>query len=406
VSAGRLPIRLMKFVCLFGFGGTERQFANLAGRLDRARFEPRFGCMMRWGHFLGEIEAQGIPVSEYRVRSLWKPPALARQLGLAADMRRDRIEIVHSYNFYANVFAVPAARLAGVPVVIASIRDAGVYLTPAQKRVQRFVARFADCVLVNAESIRQWLIGEDYPQEKIRIVRNGIDLSKFAQARSGAGIRRELGLPADAPLVVTLARVNPQKGLEYFIDAAAAVGRRFPDARFLVVGEGLFGHKGGVARDVAYQRELERRAARLGLGERVLFTGFRADVPELLSEASVSVLPSLSEGLSNTLLESMAAGVPAVATTVGGNPELIEDGSSGLLVPPRDAGALARAMVAILGDRDLARTLGEEAKRRVVEHFSLERMVRETEDLYLGLLERKTKRRRAAYAGLTEGETP
>jgi L-malate glycosyltransferase len=405
-SAGRAPIRLMKFVCLFGFGGTERQFANLAGRLDRARFEPRFGCMKRWGHFLAEIEEQRLPVSEYRVSSLWKPAALARQLQLAVDMRRGRVEIVHSYNFYANVFAVPAARLAGVPVVIASIRDAGVYLTPAQRRVQRFVARFADCVLVNAESIRQWLIGDGYRPEKIRIIRNGIDLSRFARARSGAGIRKELGVPPDAPLVVTLARVNRQKGLEYFIDAAAAVGRRFPDARFLVVGEGLYGHNGGVARDVAYQSELERRAARQGIGERVIFTGFRADVPELLSEASVSVLPSLSEGLSNTLLESMAAGAPAVATRVGGNPELIEDGASGLLVPPRDAAALARSVLAILEDRELAHRLGAEAKRRAVERFSLERMVSETEGLYLELLERKTKRRPAAGSDLSEGETP
>jgi glycosyltransferase involved in cell wall biosynthesis len=405
VSLGaRAAIRLLKFVAVFGFGGTERQFTNLARRLDRARFDPRFGCMMRWGHLLAEIEAQRIPVSEYRVRSLWKPPALWRQLELAADMRRARIEIVHSYNFYANVFAVPAARLAGVPVVIASIRDAGIYLTPAQRRVQRLVTRLADCVLVNAESIREWLIGDGYRPEKIRIIRNGIDLSRFETAKSRAGIRNELGLPPDAPLVVTLARVNPQKGLEYFIDAAAAVGRRFPGARFLVVGEGLFGRKGTVERDVAYQQQLERRAERLGLAGRVIFTGFRADAPELLSEASLSVLPSLSEGLSNTLLESMAAGVPSVATRVGGNPELIEEGVSGLLVPPRDAAALARAMVAILDDRDLALRLGAEAKRRAVERFSLERMVRETEDLYLGLLERKTKR--AGYADLSEGKTP
>jgi len=402
----RAPIRLMKFVCVFGFGGTERQFANLAGRLDRARFEPSFGCMMRWGHFLGEIEARRIPVSEYRVSSLWKPAALARQLQLAADMRRGRIEIVHSYNFYANVFAVPAARLAGVPVVIASIRDAGVYLTPAQRRVQRMVARVADCVLVNAESIRQWLIGDGYRAEKIRIIRNGIDLSRFDGAKSG-GLRKELGIHPDAPLVVTVARVNRQKGLEYFIDAAAAVCRRFPEARFLIVGEGLYGNKGGVARDVAYQSQLERRAVGLGVGDRMIFTGFRADVPELLSEASISVLPSLSEGLSNTVLESMAAGVPVVATRVGGNPELIEEGSSGLLVPPRDAGALARAMLAILDDRDLARNIGREAKRRAAERFSLERMVLETEELYLELLERKTKGRRPhVRADLAEGETP
>lgn len=391
VKSESSQIRLLKLVTLFGFGGTERQVMNLAKMLDRSRFELRFGCLKRWGHFLDEIDQHQIPLSEYSIDSLYNAGTVRQQLRLAGDLRRQRTQIVHSYNFYANVFAIPAAKLAGVPVTIASIRDAGIYLTLAQKRVQRFVVGFADCILVNAESIRQWLVEQKCNPEKIRVIRNGIDLSRFTLKKNDTALHQELGLPADAPLVMMLSRLNPQKGVEYFLEAAAVVARHCPAAHFVIVGDGYVRRDGVIQSDTTYQQVLQQSVLRLGLGGRVSFTGFRPDVPEVLSEAAVSVLPSLSEGLSNTLLESMAAGVPVVATKVGGNPEVIQDGIGGYLVPPRDSSALAEAICAILKNRDLARNLGREARQRVVERFSLERMVRETQDLYVQLLERKRR---------------
>jgi glycosyltransferase involved in cell wall biosynthesis len=167
------------------------------------------------------------------------------------------------------------------------------------------------------------------------------------------------------------------KGVQYFLDAAIVLARRFPDVCFLVVGDG------------GSKKELEEHARRLGLGQRIVFTGFRGDVPDLLCEVAVSVLPSLSEGTSNTLLESMAAGIPVIATTVGGNPEVIQDGISGLLVPPRDSGALAAATARLLEDGDLALRLGRAGMRRVSELFSIEGSVHETEHLYQRLVEAK-----------------
>lgn len=392
-------IKLLKFLTVFGAGGTERQVVNLVRHLDRSRFEPRFACLKRWGELLDDIEQQQIPIAEYRINSLYTPDTFRRLLRFAWELKRSKIQIVHSYNFYANVFALPAAKLAGVPVIIASIRDTGMGVTPAKSFVHKQVCRLADCVLVNAEAVRQWLIEQGYRSEKIFVIRNGIDLARFARAANGAGLRAELGLPERAPLVVLLARLDPQKGIESFLEAAAAVSRRRPDARFLIVGEKYtFAQRTGPAElEVTYKQTLKQRAAHLGLSERVIFTGYRSDVPELFSQAAVSVLPSLSgEGLSNTLLESMAAGLPVVATRVGGSPEMIEDGLNGLLVPPRDPGALAQAICAVLDDRELARRLGYEAKHRVAEHFSLERMVRETQDLYRTLLERKAIVRTAA----------
>src|SRR5256886_4183628 len=140
--------------------------------------------------------------------------------------------------------------------------------------------------------------------------------------------------------------------------------------------------------DSPYKRELEGYAVQLGLGERVVFAGFRLDVPEILAEVAVSVLPSLSEGLSNVLLESMAAGAPVVATRVGGNPEVVEDGETGLLVPPRDPAALAQAICRLLDSPELASRFGQAGRERVIKSFSLERMVQKTESLYLDLLNR------------------
>jgi len=378
-------IKLLQFTTLFAIGGTERHVMNLAKGLDPSRFELHLGCLKRWGEFLNEIEARKIPLTEYRISSLYRPQTFRQQLRFAGYLKRNKIQIVHSYNFHANVFAIPAARLAGAPVIVASIRDTGTHLTPMQRRAQRLSCRLADWIVVNAEAVRESLVTDGYDAAKISVIRNGVDLARFG-TRNGSRLRDELGLPARAPVIAMLSRLNRLKGGEYFLEAAAIVAARFREARFLIVGDAAVVRDGAVVKGGDYRRELEGCVARLGLGGRVIFTGFRLDVPELLSEVAVSVLPSLSEGLSNTLLESMAAGVPVVATRVGGNQETVEDGRTGLLVPPCDAAALGDAICRLLKDGELAARFGEAGRRRVAEYFSLARMVRETEGFYQDLV--------------------
>jgi glycosyltransferase involved in cell wall biosynthesis len=398
-------IRILKCVDAFGVGGTERHVMGLARSLDPARFDLRLACFRRWGQFLPELEARGYPITEYRIRRLYAPATLRQQFRLGRHVR-GRVDIVHAYNFYANVFAVPAARLAGVPVVLASVRDTGVYLTPAKKRVQRAVCRLADRVLVNAQAVRAWLVAEGFPAGKIVVIPNGIDLERFRGRPRDPALRSALGIPEDALLVAVLSRLDRLKGLEVFIQAAAEVARRVPRARFLVAGDRVLVRDGEAVTESAYRDGLAESARRLGLAGRIVFTGFRLDVPELLAESAVSVLPSLSEGLSNTVLESMAAGVPVVATAVGGTPEAIEDGVSGLLVPARDPKALAAAIAALLANPERARALGEAGRRRVAERFSLDVMVRRTERLYEGLLGAADRRPAAGPAGPRGGEAP
>lgn len=363
-------IRLLNMLTSFQIGGTERQVVNLALGFDPSRFDLHLACLRNRGELLEEVALLPVPRPVFDIGRLYGLKTVWQAIRLALYIRRNRIQIVHAYGFYPNVFAVPAARFFGAPIVVASIRDRGDILTPAQRRIQKWACRFADCVLVNAEAIRDTLIEQGYRPDNIVVIRNGIMLSRFGKKEKGAELRRELGLPPSAPLVFVFSRLNPMKGVEYFLDAAALLAPRFPEVRFPIVGDG-----GG-------RKELEDRAANLGLAERVIFTGFRSDVPDLIPEAAISVLPSLSEGLSNSLLESMASGVPVVAARVGGNPEIVEHDVSGLLVPVRDSAALADAIARLLQDRQLAARMGEAGRRRVAELFSMERSLGEVERFY------------------------
>lgn len=368
-----LKLSVLQFVTELRIGGTERHVVNLLCALDPIRFESHLACLRLCGQFLDEIDPRRIQVREYNVSSLWGPGALRQQARFGRYIRRNRIQVVHTYSFYPNVFALLPAKLAGVPVAVASIRDTGDLWTPMQRRAQRMACRLADCVVVNADAVRSRLITEGYDWRKIRVIRNGIDASRFQKSRADGGLRHELGLPPGAPIVAVISRLTAVKGVEFLLDAIPTVVQRFPDARFLIVGD-------GDARE-----GLERRAVRLGLDGRAVFTGFRRGVPEILSEVTVGALPSLSEATSNALLEAMAAGVPVVATRVGGNPEVVEDGVTGLLVPPGDPGALARAICDLLANPELAARFGRAGRRRVIQAFSLERMIRETEGLYSDL---------------------
>lgn len=381
---GDSRVRLLKVVTTFMCGGTEQQFMSLSRSLDPGRFALEFACLRKSGGFVSELEARRIPLREYGIQTFLSLHALAQQGRLATYLRQSRTGIVHSYSFYGNVFAIPPARLAGAPVVIASIRDRGVYLTPAQKAVQRHVCRFADCVLVNAEAVSSWLVGQGYDPAKIVVVRNGVDLDQFARPPDDARVRQSLGVPRGAPLVAVASRLNRLKGIEHFLEAAAAVGRRFPEVRFVVIGDTSPAER-------SYFYLLTGLAERLGIRDRVVFTGLRTDVPDLLSSAAVAVMPSLNEALPNALLESMAAGAPVVATRVGGTPEAVQDGVNGLLVPPGDSAALAQAVTRLLSDSELAVRLGRCGRESVHRRFSMEQMVQATERLYDTLLERRRR---------------
>jgi L-malate glycosyltransferase len=346
------PIRLLNVVPTFMCGGTENQFMALGRSLDPNRFELEFACLRRWGAFADEIDARHIPLLECNVTSFRSLSALRQQARLARHVTDRRIDIVHTYSFYGNVFAVPPARLAG----------------------------FADCILVNAVAVKEWLIGEGYDAAKIVVIPNGVELSRFDRTDGDGSPFRGLGIPDGAPVVLVVSRLNPLKGIESFLEAAALVAPEFPTVRFVIAGDTNPNER-------PYWSTLTSLTVRLGLTDRLIFAGLRRDVPELLSAATISVMPSLNEALSNVVLESMAAGAPVVATRVGGTPEAISDGVNGLLVPPGDPRAMASAMASLLRDQSRARRLGDAARQSIHERFSMERMVSVTAQLYEALLD-------------------
>ena len=382
---GVAPIRLMTVVPTLLCGGTESQVMTLCRALDPSRFDLDFACLRRLGPFVEELEDRQLPLTEYRLGSFYSLTAVAQQAKFARHLTRRGIQIVHAYSFYGNVFALPPARMAGTPAVIASIRDLGLYLTPRQRLVQRHVCRLADRIVVNADAVKDWLVREGYDPAKIVVIPNGVDLTRFSGPREPGRIAAELGLPVTTPLVAVVSRLTRMKGLEQFIEAAAVVARRFPGARFLIVGE-------TPPHDASYLDQLKSLAGRLHIADRVIFTGLRSDVPALLASVAVAAMPSLNEALSNALLEAMAAGAPVVATRVGGTPEALSDGETGLLVPPADVPALAAAITRLLETPLLAKRLGRAARLVVEDRFSIDRMVMNTQLLYRELLTRHARK--------------
>jgi L-malate glycosyltransferase len=393
------PTRIAYFVPRLEIGGTERQLVQLVEGLDKERYAPSVVCNHLHGGFLPRMEHAGIPLAELPIRRLYGLRTMAQQLRFASYLRKRRIDIMVSACFYANVFAIPPARLARTPVVIGSVREQGTFWTPAQRRANYLSLRWADCVTTNAVTVRRTLLDEGFPPERVRLVPNGVEVERFALERGARGLRQELGFGAQTKLVVVTSRLAPGKGVEDFLDAAAAVARVRSEARFVIVGDGGT-VRGGQVVDTPYRRELERRAAELGIADRVRFVGYRLDVPEILAQADVAVVPSLSEALSNSLLEAMAAGAPVVTTDVGDSGVVVEDGATGLVVPPGDPWALATRMLRILGDEGLGARLGDAARRRVRERLSVQRMVKEMECLYEELLARARRPMVAAREGV------
>jgi glycosyltransferase involved in cell wall biosynthesis len=374
-------LKVLKFISVFEVGGTERQFLYLTRNLDRSQFDLRMACLKKSGALLNEAEGLNVPIWEYKANSLYPHKAAVHQYRLARDIRKHGIQVVHGYGCDPTMFTVPAARLAGRCIAVVSVRDLGSYLKPLKRRAHTLACNFSDCVIANSGAARSWLVESGVNPELIQVIPNGIEVDEAPEPLADFPIRRQMGMDRNAPLVAVVCRLDRRKGLEYFLEAAAAVARRIPASRFLVVGDSNV--------EPGYCLELKNRAKAIGLGNNVWFTGMRHDVPQLLREVTLAVVPSLTESFSNSLLEAMAAGLPVVATKVGGNPEVVEDGKTAILVPSRDAECLARAMIQVVESPELATSLGHAGRERALKYFSIHAVLGRTQDLYLTLLERK-----------------
>jgi glycosyltransferase involved in cell wall biosynthesis len=320
-------------------------------------------------------------VPAFPLTRLYTPAALVQLVRFAAHLRRLRVQVLHTHDFYTTTFGMAAALLARVPVRVAARRELDVF-SPRQRWVEHRAYRAAHVIVANCERLRRELILEGLPAERSVTIPNAVDPRRVTLPADISGEERAaaLRLPVGRRFVTTLAHLyNRKKDFETLLSAAAITCRRFPDVDFLVAGDG----------DPAM---LVHRAASLGIGDRVLLLGGSDLIAELLSLSEVGVLSSRSEGLSNSVLEYMAAGLPVVATDVGGMSEAVSDSETGYLVPPGDPVTLADRISMLLLDRPGARGMGREGQRRAHEHFSPEALLRRTSELYERLLS-------TAYAG-------
>jgi sugar transferase (PEP-CTERM/EpsH1 system associated) len=358
-------VRVVHLVLSLHVGGLEKVVLDLTRHTDPQTFDTRVLCLQDSGPLRPRIEALGMSVDSLGLRELGKGRTLFR---LVRWLRQARPHVLHTHNPTPHLFGALAARAAGVPVVVHTKHGRNYPDSPRAVVWNRLASWLSDRVVaVSADAAEVARQVEHVPGRKVQVIRNGVDLAEFA-APAGP-------VPRAAKRAVHVARLNDLvKDQTTLLRAARLVADRDPAFRLTIVGDGPDGPR------------LTALADELGLRQHVQFLGFRSDVRSLLGSADLFVLSSLTEGISLTLLEAMAAGLPVVATEVGGNREVVVPGETGLLVPAGSPAALAEAMLTVLQDPDQARRMGGAGRRRVEERFGLPSMIRGYEQLYLSLL--------------------
>jgi glycosyltransferase involved in cell wall biosynthesis len=368
---GSPKVRLM--IGQLGLGGTEQQVVLLACGLHERGIDISVLVMFEGGPREEALRQAGVPVIYLgfrRFSALSNMPAnVAAFLALVRRLRRDRVDVFHAFLFHSYVTAAAAARMARVPVLLAGRRSLGFFKQdrPFLLAVERLATRGTDLLIANAQAVAEDTRAQErVPPEKITVVYNGLPDAAFAEI-APATIR------ASHPVLLCVANLKPYKGHQYLLEAVGQLQDRGTPCTLVLVGDG------------EERPALERQAERLGIDVR--FRGASADTGPLLARADVVVFPSLSEGMSNAVMEAMAAGRPIVATDVGGTPELLRD--RGMLVPPRDPLALAAMIEQLLADPAGAAALGQRARAWSRVHLGLDQMVDQHVRIYSELLGRQ-----------------
>ncbi len=373
---------VLQLIDSFNQGGSERQALQLTRLLVQSgKFKIHLASLSPEGSLRSTIEDLDLgDIPSFPLNSFYDANAVKQLTRFVQWLKAARINVLHTHDFYTNVFGMSAGALARLPVRVASMRETAGMRTSTQKRVQRVAYSLAHHVVANSQAVRQVLIADGVPAEKVSVIYNGLDLKRLApQTFSRAETLGLLGLDSetDPPrrFISIVANMRHEvKDHRMFLRAARRVVEVVPDAAFLLAGEGEL------------TDSLRELAAELGIHERTYFLGRCERVAELLSVSEICVLSSKAEGFSNSILEYMAAGRPVVATNVGGAAELIREGETGYLVPAGDDEMMAARLIDLLRDPNRSRMMGEAGKRIVEEQFSCEAQLSRTEDLYERLL--------------------
>jgi glycosyltransferase involved in cell wall biosynthesis len=368
LPGGRDRIRVVELLATGTNGGAQEHVLNLVTRIDRERYDVSV-CSLSAGSAVRRLERAGFPVCV-----IDGPDDGAAVEAVAAHLVAIRADVVHNHMYRAEVVGTRAAwRVAEAglprPHVVGTVHSSRIRSDEDRDLIRRLTPKMDHLIAVSS-SIARKIEDEARIGAPVTLIYNGVDLERYDHQLPCCTLREEYGLPPEGPMVGVVARLEPEKGHPTLLDAWPAVLAEFPTATLLIIGEG------------SRREALEAQAAGLGLGGSVIFTGRRDDVPAVTKALDVAVLPSYREAQGLTILEAMALSRPVVASNVGGIPEMIEDGVSGLLVPPHEPSALADAILRLLRDHPLADTLGRAGHDLVHERFCVQLMARAVETIY------------------------
>ena len=329
----------------------------------------------------GVAEKFPCPVHIFPLTSMVGRKSLRCAKEFASLLRREKVSVVHTFFPASDLWGGTVARLSGCPVVISSRRDMGILRSRKHAILYRFSNRLFDQVQAVSETVREFCIGQDgIAAEKVVTVYNGVDLEAI-DAAVPADRELSFGANQDQPIIASVANIRQVKGIDILVQAASRVVEKAPNAVFAVIG--------GAIQEPGYWDSLKAEIRRLDLERNFRFLGSRTDVCALLKQSDIFCLPSRSEGMSNALLEAMACRLPCVATSVGGNPEVVVNGISGFLVPNEDSSSLAARILCLLSDRARARQMGQEGRHVVESKFTVRHMAQRLTYLYGELLQRR-----------------
>ena len=365
---------VLQIISGFIEGGSERQMIQMAQLLrDSGDYEVHAAAVSTGGVLQPDIERLQIPIVYFPLTSFYDANMARQTRRLVSYIKEHHIQIVHSHEFYSNIFAMPGSALARVPVRIASKRETTGTRTRAQTTVENTAFRLAHAVVANATVVKDQLLAQGVPGDKVIVIHNGLDLSRFHRNGNVNEALQRLNLASISgrPIITMVANFEFRvKDHPMLLRAAQRVTAAVPEAKFVLAGEGDL------------REEMQRLAAELGLKESCVFMGRCASVPDLLAASDICVLSSQAEGFSNSILEYMAAGCAVVATNVGGASEAIVEGETGYLVQSGDDQTMAERIIALLRDPEKSRRMGLNGRRLIEEKFSTENRLATTSALY------------------------
>ena len=370
MSIPNKKIRVLYVIDKMVRAGAQRHLVLVLSGLDRSRYRPVLCCLLYKGPLADEVEKEKIPVESLHLKNIMGSRFVRAVTGLSGIVRRHRIDLIHSYLFSSNIVSPVAGFFTGRPV-ITSRRDTGFWKARRHLQAHRICNAFSARITANSPAVVSYLLRrEKARREKIALIHNGIGTPDRPPGPTS------LPAPRERFIIGALGNIRPIKGYEYLLEAAGSLPPEY-SCEVRIAGRIL---------DRDYLHQLENLVRRYRLEDRVSFRGEVEDVEAFLRELHIFVLPSLSEGFSNSLLEAMAGGRAVIATTVGGNQDVINNGVDGLLVPPGDVTSLSDRLRELMDSPSRISSLGEAARRRVANDFSVGKMCYSLQELYLDVV--------------------